>query len=249
MYLTDLTAHAKATLDDSRVGTNKKSGGNQQKRGQRGKKRMEWATWEEIATIAIFHGVDGWKSNEFWAAWCHNLDTLQVFSASKDTTKMSVPNREAAPVPPQDEEEVVVNLPILPPANRLAALGPTVPVVHQFPVISACSDKLFCCALDACRKELVGVIGTPVNLKTMVEENGDEVLLVPLSVFLCQNRIKPVACDVLLLQGLVMEAARRLSEGDMHAVNRRSYLTSHGVLTPLGGDVVPEAVRAEWVNA
>ena len=162
---------------------------------------------------------------------------------------MSVPNREDAPVPPQDEEEVFVDVPILPPDLHMQRMGATEHDVNIFPKISAYSDKLFYCAMDACRKFLLGVDGTTINLKTMIEQFGDEVLLIPLSVFLVKNRIKPMASDVFLLQGLVMEAVLRLSGGDGDTVNRRYNLTNSGVLTPLGDDVVPPAVRAEWVGA
>ena len=65
--------------------------------------------------------------------------------------------------------------------------------------------------------------------------------------FLLKNQIKPMASDVFILAPLVEETAKRLGEGNVHAVNRRSKLIDDGVLKPAGDDIVPRAIRAAWV--
>ena len=54
--------------------------------------------------------------------------------------------------------------------------------------------------------------------------------------------------DAKLLGAGVTATMDLLAEGDMHAVNRRAQLTAEGVLKPDGDDVVPLAVREEWIS-
>ena len=53
--------------------------------------------------------------------------------------------------------------------------------------------------------------------------------------------------DVALLTGLVVITVERLSNGNMHAVNRPRVLMDNGILKPMGDDIVPDSVRALWI--
>ena len=141
-----------------------------------------------------------------------------------------------------EEEDV----PILPPGGKLAELGIAAQDVNQYSPIKAYSDILCYAATDACRKGLVGKNGTNLQMVSVIDDN-EHFVLGQVCLFLVKNQIKPLASDLFMLDVLVKETARRLGEGDMHAVNRHYQLTCDGVLKPSGDDIVPDAVRATWV--
>ena len=81
-----------------------------------------------------------------------------------------------------------------------------------------------------------------------IKASDAPIVVAQISLFLVKNDIKPAVSDLEMLEALAMETGRRLAKGDAHTVNRRAQLTSEGVLAPFGGDVVPLAVRGEWVG-
>ena len=137
---------------------------------------------------------------------------------------------------------------ILPPAV-LAALGITVQDVQgeEHDQINFFSDVMGYAAADSCRKALVGVQGTNLQMLSLVEDD-DATMLVQVVLWVLKNKMKPTADEVYMLLMLTGETARRLGDGDMHAVNRRHDLTANGVLKPTGDDVVPDEIRYEWVK-
>jgi hypothetical protein len=143
-----------------------------------------------------------------------------------------------------DEEENVVHLP----ARVMAILGVTEDTVEQYPQFSHINDKMLYTITDACRKNLVGVEGTNLQMIQALDGNEDGFVMGQVCLFLVKNRIKPMNCDVFLLVPLVQITAEKLGEGDIHAVNRRRELTDEGVLKPTGDDIVPDAVRDVWVG-
>ena len=136
---------------------------------------------------------------------------------------------------------------LLPPDEELTKLGATKQDVEQYPPLQKISDILHYAAAEACRKALVGENGT--NLQMMdVMSNGDNMLVAgQVCLFLVRNQIKPMVNDVALLTGLVEITVERLSNGNMHAVNRRRGLMDNGILKPMGDDIVPDSVRALWI--
>ena len=138
------------------------------------------------------------------------------------------------------------DVPILPPDGKLVELGIAAEDVNQYSPIENWSDILLYSATDACRKGLVGKNGTNLEMLRVIDDN-EHYVVGQVCVFLVKNQIKPMASDLFMLVMLVKETARRLADGDIHTVNRRHQLTIDGVLTPLGDDIVPDAVRATWV--
>lgn len=136
---------------------------------------------------------------------------------------------------------------VLPPADQLALLGLTEEDVDGFPEITAFTDVLGYVATDACRKGVVGVGGTNLQMVEFLE-NNEFIEIAQVLLFLLKNRIKPLADDVVLIATLVVETGRRLGEGDMQAVNRRHALTRNGVVKPRGDDIVGEDLRMMWVG-
>jgi hypothetical protein len=143
-----------------------------------------------------------------------------------------------------DEEDDVLHLP----ARLTAMLGITEATVEQCPPYKYINDKMLYGATDASRKNLVGVEGTNLQMIEALDGNEDGYVMGQVCLYLVKNRIKPMARDVLLLVPLVQITAEKLGEGDIHAVNRRSELTDEGVLKPTGDDIVPDAVRDEWLG-
>ena len=141
------------------------------------------------------------------------------------------------------QRDFVIHLP----DSLMAKLGVTTQDVEQYPPLKAYSDKLLYAITDACRKSLVGMDGTNLQMMDAIHNGNEGLVLGQVCLFLVKNQIKPMASDLTLLEDLVKETATRLGEGDMHAVNRRHQLTAVGVLKPAGDDIVPDAVRAEWV--
>lgn len=142
----------------------------------------------------------------------------------------------------EEEEDFVIFLE----KKQSAKLGVTDEQVDQYPQIVNYSDVLVFAAADACRKGLAGLDGT--NLQ-MMDAIDDGLLLGQLCLFLVKNRIRPMASDLKMIGDMVMEVGRRLANGDLYSVNRRHQLTNNGVLHPTGDDIVPDAVRAEWLGA
>ena len=140
------------------------------------------------------------------------------------------------------------DFPIHLPDSLMEPLGLTTQDVEQYPPIKAYSDKLLYAITDACRKSLVGTEGTNLQMIDAILNGNEGLVLGQVCLFLVKNQIKPMASDLFLLVDLVKVTATRLGEGDMHAVNRRQQLTAEGVLKPAGDDIVPDAVRAEWVG-
>ena len=135
--------------------------------------------------------------------------------------------------------------------SDVASLGVTEAEVEQYPEMVSLDDKLLYSATDSCRKALVGLHGTNLQMIAVIlsNEHGEMFMHGQACLFLVKNKIKPMAKDIQLLAMLIAETARRLGEGDMHAVNRRHQLTHQGVLKPtLDDDTVPEDVRANWVR-
>ena len=141
------------------------------------------------------------------------------------------------------QRDVTIHLP----DYVMAEIGVTTQGVEQYPPMKGLNDKVAYAATDACRKGLVGTDGTNLQMINAINNGNEGLVIGQVCLFLVKNQIKPMASDLILLEDLVKETARRLGEGDMQAVNRRQQLTAAGVLKPAGDDVVPDAVRAEWV--
>ena len=132
------------------------------------------------------------------------------------------------------------------PNAQLAAMGVTIAQVNAFPRLLTLNDKIGYAAADACRKGLVGVDGTNIQMVNFMTGNAGFGYGQACK-FLVTNRILPTVGDVMLIARLINETASKLEDGDMHAVNRRQVLTAEGVVKPTGDDVVPEAVRSVWL--
>ena len=135
---------------------------------------------------------------------------------------------------------------IIPSDAELTKLGITAQAVEQYPQLKNYQDIQHYAIADACRKALVGNDGTNLQMINVIREN-EELVRGQVVFFLLKNQIKPMAFDVFVLSSLVEETAKRLGEGDVHTVNRRSKLIDDGVLKPAGDDIVPRAIRAAWV--
>ena len=135
---------------------------------------------------------------------------------------------------------------IIPSDTELTKLGITAQAVEQCPQLKAYQDIQHYAIADACRKVLVGNDGTNLQMINVIREN-EELVRGQVILFLLKNQIKPMASDVFVLSSLVEQTAKRLGEGDVHTVNRRSKLIDDGVLKPAGDDIVPRAIRAAWV--
>jgi len=140
------------------------------------------------------------------------------------------------------EEDVL----ILPPQGELTRLGATEEDVEQYPQLEAYDDTMVYSVTEFCRKNLVGVDGTNLQMMEVID-GRDEFILGQVCLFLVKNHIKPVCSDLFMLSALLKEMARRLGEGDIQTVNRRHELRANGVLT--ADDVVPDAVRSKWLEA
>ena len=130
--------------------------------------------------------------------------------------------------------------------EQLRDLGITKMDAEQYPELQNVSDILHYAATDACRKGLVGVDGTNIQMINVIGENK-RLMIEQVCLFLLKNQIKPLESVVVMLTLLVETTADLLGEGDMHAVNRRRQLTINGVLKPRGDDIVPDTIRALWV--
>ena len=135
---------------------------------------------------------------------------------------------------------------IIPSDAELTKLGITAQAVQQYPQLKAYHDIQHYAIADACRKALVGNDGTNLQMINVIREN-EKLVQSQVVLFLLKNQIKPMASNVFILAPLVEETAKRLGEGNVHAVNRRSKLIDDGVLKPAGDDIVPRAIRAAWV--
>ena len=143
------------------------------------------------------------------------------------------------------------DVPMILPAQLLAMWGVTEQeVMEQYPQMTMYSDKALYAIADSIRKSLVGVHGTNLQMINAINNSQDKEMLVSIHVglFLVKNQMKPMEIDAKLLGAGVTATMDLLAEGDMHAVNRRAQLTAEGVLKPDGDDVVPLAVREEWIS-
>ena len=142
--------------------------------------------------------------------------------------------------------DAIQDLAIIPSDAELTKLGITARAVEQYPQLKKYQDIQHYAMADACRKALVGNDGTNLQMINVICENA-ELVRGQVVLFLLKNQIKPMASDVFVLSSLVEETAKRLGEGDVHTVNRRSKLIDDGVLKPAGDDIIPRAIRAAWV--
>ena len=145
-----------------------------------------------------------------------------------------------------EEGDVEGDVPVLLPREQLTEIGVTYEEVEQYPRMTKLSDKVCFATAECCRKNLVGVNGTNLQMMQVID-GKDQYVMGQVCLFLVKNRIKPMLSDMVLLVPLLKETARRLGEGDITAVNRRHELRVNGVLT--ADDVVPGAVRSEWIDA
>ena len=134
------------------------------------------------------------------------------------------------------------------PDRQCEILGITNEEIDQYPLMAAFTDVTGYAAADSLRLALVGPNGTNLQMLAALDGDEDPVLIGCATLFLVKNRIRPRMSDLELLIPLMQETARRLALGDLHAVNRRHELRENGVLT-MGDDVVPDEVRAQWINA
>ena len=147
-----------------------------------------------------------------------------------------------------EDPEDATDPPLYPSRRQMRRNGLTIAMASRFPRMQRYSDKLGFLAIDACRKAFVGVQGTNIETMDFIKASDAPIVVAQISLFLVKNDIKPAVSDLEMLEALAMETGRRLAKGDAHTVNRRAQLTSEGVLAPFGGDVVPLAVRGEWVD-
>ena len=147
-----------------------------------------------------------------------------------------------------EDPEDATDPPLYPSRRQMRLNGLTIAMASRFPRMQRYSDKLGFLAIDACRKAFVGVQGTNIETMDFIKASDAPIVVAQISLFLVKNDIKPAVSDLAMLEALAMETGRRLAKGDAHTVNRRAQLTSEGVLAPVGGDVVPLAVRGEWVG-
>ena len=119
---------------------------------------------------------------------------------------------------------------VLPPVTMLERMGLTPADVGAFESLHSLQDVLFFELAEFCRREIVGLNGTTHQLLRTVE-GRDMLVFGQAALFLVKNRIRPLASDVCTMSDLSMEAARRVSRGDIHAVNRRHALVNAGGLT------------------
>ena len=135
---------------------------------------------------------------------------------------------------------------LIPSVSKMTELGTTVAQVYQYPELHKLCNRLGYLTADACRKAVVGVDGTNIQMLEAISQN-EELIMEQVCLFFVKNRIKPVLRDLELVASLMVETAERLSRGDMLAVNRRHELTNNRVLKPKGDDIVPDALRDSWV--
>ena len=125
-------------------------------------------------------------------------------------------------------------------------LGLQIPL---FPSLEGWNDKLHFAGFEAAKKGLVGEEASVEDFMARIAgEDGTPLVVAQMSRFFVLNRMQPRAGDLFMLAPLVEETGRRLKANDAHAVARRLELIDDGVVKPTGDDIVPEAVRAVWIN-
>ena len=147
-----------------------------------------------------------------------------------------------------EDPEDAADPPVYPARRQMLLERLTIAMASRYPRMQRYSDKLGYLLADACRKAFVGIQGTNIEMMDFIKASDVPIVVAQISLFLVKNQIKPAVSDLAMLEALAMETGRRLAKGDAHTVNRRAQLTSEGVLAPFGGDVVPLAVRGEWVD-
>ena len=139
------------------------------------------------------------------------------------------------------------NVPMIPP-DRIMVEILNLQIPH-YPTLEGWNDRLLFAGFEAAKKGLVGEEASVEDFMARIAgEDGTPLVVAQMSKFFVLNRMQPRAGDLFMLALLVEETSRRLKANDDHAVARRLELIDDGVVKPTGDDIVPEAVRAVWIN-